>query len=259
MATKSWGSTTGGSNGDKLDYMKFNNGKNVVRIVSGVLPRYVYWIQNKDGKVAPFECLRFDREKERFIRGASDPVHDMGYKDAEKKDGKEQPLRPKKNYLAVVIDRTDNKLKLMEVKATILTGIQSIMAQLNLDDPSDIDITISKSGTGFDTKYDVQQIAAMQFQMAKNQPGSKEAQRHEDDIALIGEALVNEADELEGFEKVPKLDAAYPVQSYDEQKKAILAWREGKQEESGEGGEPKGNEGSANSGNIDHEAASDLD
>ena len=257
MATKSWGSTTGGSNGDKLDYMKFNNGKNVVRIVSGVLPRYVYWIQNKEGKPAPFECLRFDREKERFIRGASDPVHDMGFKDPEKKDGKAQPLRPKKNYLAVVIDRTDNKLKLMEVKATILTGIHSIMAQLNLEDPGEIDITISKSGTGFDTKYDVQQIAAMQFQMAKNQPGSKEAALHEADVALIGEALYNEADEFEGFEQVPKLDVTYPVPSYDEQKKAIQAWLEGKKDE--EGDESKGNEGSANSGNIDHEAASDLD
>lgn len=257
MATKSWGSTTGGSNGDKLDYMKFANGKNVVRIVSGVLPRYVYWINNKDGNVAPFECLRFNREKENFVRGKADPVHDMGFKEKELKDGKEQMLKPKKNYLAVVIDRSDNKLKLMEVKATILSGIQSIMGQLNLNDPGDIDITISKSGSGFDTKYDVQQIAAMQFQMAKNNPGSKEAALHENDTAILGEAIEDEDGNFERFEKVPQLDTLYPVQTYEEQLESLKSWMEGKKDE-----EESGNKGSSESTSgkgIDTEAASDLD
>lgn len=260
MSTKSWGSTTGGSNGDKLDYMKFGNGKNVVRIVSGVLPRYVYWLSNKDGQAAPFECLRFDRDKERFIRGKADPVHDMGFteKDLDPKTQQKVPLKPKKNYLAVVIDRADNKLKLMEVKATILTGIQSIMGQLGLEDPSDIDITISKAGTGFDTKYDVQQIAAMQFQMAKNNAGSKEAQLHENDVALIGEAITDESGALLKFEKVPELSSLYPTQDYEEQKKAIESFMEGKKDNA-EGGEGKAGGDAQGSKGIDKEAASDLD
>ncbi|MFP9170420.1 hypothetical protein ACLI2G_16765, partial [Enterococcus faecalis] len=71
---KSWGETTGGSN-DKIEFLKFNNGITRVRIVSGVLPRYVYWLTNKEGSVAPFECLRFNRDKESFVRGKADPVH----------------------------------------------------------------------------------------------------------------------------------------------------------------------------------------
>lgn len=252
---KSWGATTGGSNGDKLDYMKFAAGKNVVRIVSGVLPRYAYWIENKDGNVAPFECLRFDREKERFIRGAADPVHDMGFKQKDDKGG-EIPLKPKKNYIALVINRATGKLEKMEVKATILTGIQSIMAQLELNDPSDIDITISKSGTGFDTKYDVQQIAAMQFLTKKGTAGSQEAQRHADDVDILGEALYDESGDFEKFEKVPRLEELFPTQTYDEQKAAINAFREGKKKEGGEEGKAGGQ---AQSQNIDAEAASDLD
>lgn len=260
---KSWGNTTGGSNGDKMDFMKFGAGKNVVRIVSGVLPRYVYWLQNKDGNTAPFECLRFDRDKERFVRGKADPVHDMGFmeKDVDPKTKLPVPLRPKKNYVAIVINRSTGKLEVMEVKATILQGIQSIMGQLNLEDPSDIDITIEKKGTGFDTKYDVQQIAAMQFQMAKQNAGSKESQQHEADAALIGEAITDEAGNLIKFEKIPNLDELYPVQSYEDQKKAIDSFMEGKKE----GGEPNGTEGNsgANAGGepkgIDREAASDLD
>ena len=98
---KSWGSTKGTTGSDKLNYMSFKSGKNVVRIVSPVLPRYVYWITNVDNKVAPFECLRFNRNTERFVSGAKDPVHDLGYKekDADKKTGKPVPLKPKKNYV----------------------------------------------------------------------------------------------------------------------------------------------------------------
>ena len=252
---KSWGNTTGGSNGDKLDFMKFGNGKNVVRIVAGVLPRYVYWLQNKDNATAPFECLRFDRDKERFVRGKADPVHDLGFTELDK-DKNAVPLKPKKNYVTVVIDRADNKLKIMEVKATILSGIQSIMGQLNLEDPSDIDITISKSGSGFDTKYDVQQIAAMQFQMGKNNPGSKEAAMHEADVALLGEALYDEGDVFLKFEKVPNLNELYPVQDYAEQKQAIESFMEGKKEE---GKENSGDAGGNTAKGIDTEAASDLD
>ena len=39
---KAWGATKGSVTSDKLDYLSFKAGKNVVRIVSAVLPRYVY-------------------------------------------------------------------------------------------------------------------------------------------------------------------------------------------------------------------------
>ncbi|ATS94084.1 D11 protein [Pectobacterium phage DU_PP_V] len=251
---KSWGDTTGGSN-DKVDFLKFNNGVTKVRVVSGVLPRYVYWIPNKDGKVAPFECLRFNRTKESFVRGKADPVHDMGFyeKELDKKTNEKVLLKPKKNYIAFVIDRSDNKLKVMEVKATILKGIQSTMKQLDLDNPYDIDIEIEKKGTGFDTEYEVRQISAMKFQTALTNPNSVESKRYEQDTTdILGEALTDDEGDFLKFEKVPSLDELYPVSSYEELKEAIESWIEGRSEES------TGN-ASSSSKKIDSEAVSELD
>lgn len=256
---KSWGETTGGSN-DKIEFLKFNNGITNVRIVSGVLPRYVYWLLNKDNQAAPFECLRFNRNKESFVRGKADPVHDMGFFEKElDKDGNRVPLKPKKNYIAFVIDRSDNKLKVMEVKATILKGIQSIMKQLKLADPFDIDISIEKKGKGFDTEYDVQQIAAMQFQMALQNPNSPEYKRHEADKEILGDMLTDDSGDFLKFEKVPSLEETYPVPSYEEQKEAIQSFMEGKKETSDEDKDSSGNKSNGSSGSIDKEAASDLD
>ncbi|QIO02029.1 ssDNA-binding protein [Salmonella phage rutana] len=254
---KSWGETTGGSN-DKIDFLKFNNGVTRVRIVSGVLPRYVYWLTNKDGNAAPFECLRFNRTKESFVRGKADPIHEMGFFEKElDKDGNRVPLKPKKNYIAFVIDRSDNKLKVMEVKATILKGIQSIMKQLKLSDPFDIDISIEKKGKGFDTEYDVQQIAAMQFQMALKDPTSAEAKLHAADADILGEAMCDDTGEFIKFEKVPSLEETYPVPSYEEQKEAILAFMEGREKQ--DGGDAKSGGDAGSQKGIDQEAASDLD
>lgn len=252
---KSWGDTTGGSN-DKVDFLKFNNGVTKVRIVSGVLPRYVYWVNNNDGKPAPFECLRFNRTKEQFVRGKADPIHDMGFfeKELDKKTQERVPLKPKKNYIAFVIDRSDNKLKVMEVKATILKGIQSTMKQLDLDNPYDIDIEIEKKGTGFDTEYEVRQISAMKFQQALTNPASAESKRYEQDTNdILGEALTDENGDFLKFEKVPSLDELYPVPSYEELKEAVTSWIEGNQSDgNGEGTK-------TSSKPIDQEAVNELD
>lgn len=254
---KSWGETTGGSN-DKIEFLKFNNGITRVRIVSGVLPRYVYWLTNKEGSVAPFECLRFNRDKESFVRGKADPVHEMGFFEKElDKDGNRVPLKPKKNYIAFVIDRSDNKLKVMEVKATILKGIQSIMKQLNLATPFDIDISIEKKGKGFDTEYDVQQIAAMQFQIKLQDPNSAESKQYAADVDLIGEAMCDEDGDIIKFEKVPSLEQTYPVPTYEEQKEAIQAFMEGRENKDDDA--KSGNSNAGSQKGIDPEAASDLD
>lgn len=252
---KSWGTTKGSTSSDKLDYLSFKSGKNNVRIVSPVLPRYVYWITNVDNKVAAFDCLRFNRATERFTSGAKDPVHDLGYKEKEEnpKTKKIDPLKPKKNYVCWVIDRADGKLKIMEVKATILKGIQSVMSELNLDDPTTIDFTIEKSGTGFSTEYKVSEIAAMKFQTAVNTAGSKEAQQYEKDADLIGEHFEDPETEESGYAKVPDLDETFPLPTYDEQIENIRSFAEGKKEDTAEDDKESKADDQAT------EAASDLD
>lgn len=237
---KAWGSTKGNTSNDKLDYMKFKNGKQTVRVVSGVEPRYSYWPLNKDGKTAPFDCLRFDRDNERFIQGAKDPVQDLGIIDAKTKE----PLKCKKNYVCWVIDRADNKLKLMTIKDGILKGIQSVMSQLELEDPSDIDITIVRTGTSWnDTEYTVEAITAMKFQTNKAKEGSAEAKLHEADKEILGENMEN----------VKDLREVFPIQTYDEQKAALESFMEGRQDKQ----EPANQ--AANNAAVDTEAASDLD
>lgn len=52
----------------------YKEGENTVRIVGGILPRYVYWLKGSNNKDIPVECLAFDREKEKFTNAEVDHV-----------------------------------------------------------------------------------------------------------------------------------------------------------------------------------------
>jgi hypothetical protein len=53
---------------------QYKDGENTVRIVGGILPRYVYWLKGTNNKDIPVECLAFDREKEKFTNAEVDHV-----------------------------------------------------------------------------------------------------------------------------------------------------------------------------------------
>jgi hypothetical protein len=52
----------------------YKDGENTVRIVGGILPRYVYWLKGTNNKDVPIECLAFDRELEKFNNKEVDHV-----------------------------------------------------------------------------------------------------------------------------------------------------------------------------------------
>jgi hypothetical protein len=52
----------------------YKDGENTVRLVGGILPRYVYWLKGSNNKDIPVECLAFDREKEKFTNAEVDHV-----------------------------------------------------------------------------------------------------------------------------------------------------------------------------------------
>jgi hypothetical protein len=52
----------------------YKDGENTVRLVGGILPRYVYWLKGTNNKDIPIECLAFDREKEKFTNVELDHV-----------------------------------------------------------------------------------------------------------------------------------------------------------------------------------------
>lgn len=120
--------------------MKFADGKNVFRIVSAIVPGYKYWMKTKDGQDVPLDCLAFDREKESFS--------------SNKKDWVREYFPDKKcqwAYSCFVIDKGDNKLKLLDLKKTLLNQILDA-GKKKLGDPTDPatgwDIIVTRTKTG---------------------------------------------------------------------------------------------------------------
>jgi hypothetical protein len=115
-----------------------------VRFVGEVLPRYVYWVITKEGKKMPVECLQFDRQTETFNSNAKDPI-------------KELPAdlyseKPQFAYVCNVLDRSDGKIKLFDVKSTIYKQIVDYARNPEYGNPADLDkgydMTIKKEKTG---------------------------------------------------------------------------------------------------------------
>ncbi len=66
MAALSFNQVKGESSKDKTPSYKMKDGNNKVRVIGGVLARYIYWVPNKGGTNSPVECLAFDRDQEKF-------------------------------------------------------------------------------------------------------------------------------------------------------------------------------------------------
>jgi hypothetical protein len=119
-------------------------GDTKVRFVGEVLPRYVYWVITKEGKKMPVECLQFNRQSESFDNNAKDPMKELPPDIYSEK--------PQFAYVCNVLDRSDGKVKLFDVKATIYKQIVDYARNPEYGNPADpekgYDITIKKEKTG---------------------------------------------------------------------------------------------------------------
>lgn len=234
MSGLGWGEATGGAKSSAVNYMKFKNGDQQVRIVSGVLARYDYWIPNKDGKNVPFENLSFDRLEERFIKGSEDPVAELGLmeKDPENK-GQMRRIRSKRAYKCMVINRETGKLEAMDLKKSIFDGIVATMGELGVKDPTEIDFVIKRTGDQwYEVKYEINQIKTMKLQ-------AQASELHANDAELI--------------ESMKPLDELFPRTNPNEQRKALTAWMNGSADSAGTSG------GDAKQDTSTSEAVSELD
>jgi hypothetical protein len=118
-----------------------------VRLVGPVVPRYVYWMNNNEGRRQPIECLSFNRETQSFENGKGiDPVKEI---DPEilGDQGKSSFA-----YVTNVINRADNEVYLMDIKATVYKLIIDLAQNPEYGDPSDpvngYDLDIKKEKTG---------------------------------------------------------------------------------------------------------------
>jgi len=103
---------------------KYVDGENTIRLVGGVLPRYVYWVDGPGNKRVPFECLGFNREKEVFDNIEKDWVREF-FPD----------LKCGWSYCMQGI--VDGKLVLVDLKKKLWEQVRT--AAEDLGDPTDLD------------------------------------------------------------------------------------------------------------------------
>ena len=135
----SFGNTKGKAIKKSVDSYIYKDGDNVVRLIGGVLPRYVYWVKGSNNKDIPLECLAFDREKEKFTNNEVDHV---------------PAFFPDKKcswaYSINCIDPSDGKVKVMNLKKKLFEQI--LTAAEDLGDPTDPetgwDVVFKRAKTG---------------------------------------------------------------------------------------------------------------
>ena len=142
-----FGNTKGKAIKNSHEAYTYKDGENTVRLVGGILPRYVYWVKGTNNKDIPIECLAFSREKEKFDNLEVDFV---------------QSYFPDKkcswSYSINCIDPTDGKVKVLNLKKKLFEQIMS--AAEDLGDPTQEDtgwdIVFKRAKTGplaFNVEY----------------------------------------------------------------------------------------------------------
>lgn len=121
-----FGNTKGKAIKNSHEAYTYKDGENTVRLVGGILPRYVYWVKGTNNKDIPIECLAFSREKEKFDNLEVDHV---------------QKFFPNKKcnwaYSINCIDPTDGKVKVLNLKKKLFEQVMT--ASEDLGDPTDMD------------------------------------------------------------------------------------------------------------------------
>jgi hypothetical protein len=148
MALK-FGETKGKAVKKSVEAYEYKDGENTVRLIGGVLPRYVYWLKGTNNKDIPIECLAFDREKEKFTNTEMD--HVPAYFSDKKCSWA---------YSINCIDPKDGKVKALNLKKKLFEQILS--AAEDLGDPTDYDegwdVVFKRTKTGplpFNVEYNL--------------------------------------------------------------------------------------------------------
>lgn len=125
--------TKGRAQKSSVESYEYKDGENVVRLIGGVLPRYVYWVRGTNNKDIPVECLAFSRDKEKFDNLEKDWVPEF-----------HPDLKCSWSYAVNCIDPKDGKVKVLNLKKKLFEQI--ITAAEDLGDPTDPD-------TGWDVVF----------------------------------------------------------------------------------------------------------
>ena len=168
-----FGSTKGKAQKKTIESFEYKDGENTVRMVGGVLPRYVYWLKGTNGKDIPVECLAFDRQAEKFNNLEVDHVPSY-YPDK----------KCSWAYSVNCIDPSDGKVKVLNLKKKLFEQI--INAAEDLGDPTDFDtgwdVVFRRAKTGplpFNVEYTLQVLRCKKRALT---PTEREAAEAAEDI-----------------------------------------------------------------------------
>lgn len=200
-----------------IDRMSLVDGENRFRTISGLRPRYVYWAKTAGGEAIPLECLSFNVEKEKFDNREKDWVRELIPMFQEKDDKGKYKENCKWSYCALVIDRSDNKVKLLDFRKGMFGEIKSLAGK-KLGDPIDYengwDIVVEREKTGpkaFNVKYSVDQLSSSETKGPLSQ----------EDKETIAKFLDIEVDQVTGPDCIDINDFV-PRMTPEEQKELIL-------------------------------------
>jgi len=195
--------TKGKAASNKVESYEYKDGENTVRLIGGVLPRYIYWLKGTNNKDIPVECLAFSREKEKFDNLEKDYVPDY-YPD----------LRCSWSYSINCIDPKDGKVKALNLKKKLFEQI--VTAAEDLGDPTDYDtgwdVVFKRQKTGplpFNVEYTLQvlrckprALSADERALADNAQNIDEKfpRPTADEVKALLEKIAQQGDEDEGNE-----------------------------------------------------------
>jgi len=196
----SFKNTKGKAQSNKVESYEYKDGENTVRLVGGVLPRYIYWLKGTNNKDIPVECLAFSREKEKFDNVEKDHVNEY-FPDA----------KCSWSYSVNVIDPKQNKVVALNLKKKLFEQIVS--AAEDLGDPTDYDtgwdVVFKRAKTGplpFNVEYTLQVLRCKPRSLTDEERAMAEAAKpidekfvrpNEAEVKALLEKITSNTDEEE--------------------------------------------------------------
>jgi hypothetical protein len=196
----SFKNTKGKAQSNKVEAYEYKDGENTVRLIGGVLPRYIYWLKGTNNKDIPVECLAFSREKEKFDNAEKDYVNEY-FPDA----------KCSWSYSVNVIDPKQNKVVALNLKKKLFEQIVS--AAEDLGDPTDFDtgwdVVFKRTKTGplpFNVEYTLQVLRCKTRALTDEERAMAEAAKPIDEkfirpteaeVKALLEKITNNVDEEE--------------------------------------------------------------
>jgi hypothetical protein len=194
----SFSKTKGKAQSNKVESYEYKDGENVVRLVGGVLPRYIYWLKGSNNKDIPVECLAFNREKEKFDNLEHDYVPEF-FPD----------VKCSWSYSINCIDVKQNKVVALNLKKKLFEQILS--ASEDLGDPTDYDtgwdVVFKRIKTGplpFNVEYQLQVLRCKPRELTPDERSLAESAKSidekflratPDEIKALLEKISNNLDE----------------------------------------------------------------